>query len=104
MKMIHRGKCQTLAACVKENVLIIGEKIMLYHEAISVIESIRAKTDYCLISDEARSEALDMAISALDFRDRYDQLWEEIKSAGMNGREIEIRHSGRTFRIREVAQ
>lgn len=49
-------------------------------------------------------DALEMALSALEFRDRYDQLWEEIKTAGMNGREIEIRHSGRTFRIREVAQ
>ena len=46
---------------------------MLNHEAISVIESIRAKTDYCLISDEARSEALDMAISALEAQEQEER-------------------------------
>ena len=49
-------------------------------------------------------DALEMALSALEFRDKYDQFWEEVKTAGMNGKEIEIRHSGRVFRIREVAQ
>ena len=34
-------------------------------EAISVLESINAKTDYFLINDDARAEAIDMAISAL---------------------------------------
>lgn len=48
--------------------------------------------------------AFDMAIEALRFRDRYDQCWEEIKTAGKQGREIEIRHGGRLFKIREVAQ
>lgn len=47
---------------------------------------------------------LDMAISALEFKERYDQFWEEVKAAGKRGKEVEIRHSGRTFRIREVAQ
>ena len=49
-------------------------------------------------------EALDLAISALEFRENYDQFWEEVKTAGMKGKETEIRHSGRVFRIREVAQ
>ena len=49
-------------------------------------------------------EALDLAISALEFKDRYDQFWEEVKAAGMKGKETEIRHSGRVFRIREVPQ
>lgn len=49
-------------------------------------------------------EVLDLAISALEFKERYDQFWEEVKSAGMRGKETEIHHSGRVFRIREVAQ
>ena len=55
-------------------------------------------TDYQL------AEALQMAVSALEFKERYDQFWEEVKSAGMKGKETEIRHSGRVFRIREAAQ
>ena len=55
------------------------------------------------ITDRAY-EALQMAISALEFKERYDQFWEEVKAAGMKGEETEIRHSGRVFRIREVAQ
>ena len=38
---------------------------MTNQEAISVLESINAKTDYYLINDDARAEAVDMAISAL---------------------------------------
>lgn len=49
-------------------------------------------------------EATQMAIEALEFRERYDHFWEEVKSAGMKGKETEIHHSGRVFRIREVAQ
>lgn len=45
-----------------------------------------------------------MAIFALEFRERYDQFWEEVKAAGIRGEETEIHHSGRVFRIREVAQ
>ena len=48
--------------------------------------------------------SLDMAIEALEFRLRYDYFWEEVKSAGMKGKETEVHHSGRVFRIREVAQ
>lgn len=55
-------------------------------------------TDYQL------GEALQMAISALEFRENYDKFWEEVKSAGKAGKEVEIHHSGRVFRIREVAQ
>ena len=49
-------------------------------------------------------EMFSMAISALEFRERYDKFWEEVKSAGKSGKETEIHHSGRVFRIREVAQ
>lgn len=49
-------------------------------------------------------DALDLAISALEFKERYDQFWEEVKTAGTKGKETEIHHSGRVFRIREVAQ
>lgn len=55
-------------------------------------------TDYQL------AEALQMAVSALEFKERYDQFWEEVKTAGKSGKETEIHHSGRVFRIREVAQ
>jgi len=44
------------------------------------------------------------AISALEFRENYDNFWEEVKTAGKKGKETEIHHSGRVFRIREVAQ
>ena len=50
------------------------------------------------------AEPFDMAISALEFRENYDQFWEEVKVAGMKGKETEIHHGGRVFRIREVAQ
>lgn len=48
--------------------------------------------------------AVALAISALKFRENYDKFWEEVKSAGKAGKEVEIHHSGRVFRIREVAQ
>ena len=49
-------------------------------------------------------DAINLAISALEFKERYDQFWEEVKTAGKSGKETEIHHSGRVFRIREVAQ
>lgn len=55
-------------------------------------------------SAEEEKEAMQTAISALEFRERYDRFWEEVKAAGMQGKETEIHHSGRVFRIREVAQ
>ena len=49
-------------------------------------------------------EAFKMAISSIEFRERYDNFWEEVKAAGIKGKETEIHHSGRVFRIREVVQ
>ena len=46
----------------------------------------------------------DTAIAALEFKERYDNFWEEVKSEGMKGKETEIHHGGMVFRIREVAQ
>lgn len=45
---------------------------MTNQEAISVLESINAKTDYILINDDARAEAIDIAISALQAQDVPD--------------------------------
>ena len=56
------------------------------------------------LEQEQIDGAVALAISALEFRERYDRFWEEVKAAGMKGEEIEIHHSGRVFRIREVAQ
>ena len=56
------------------------------------------------ITYDLTQEVLDMAISALEFRENYDKFWEEVKTAGKSGKETEIHHSGRVFRIREVAQ
>lgn len=58
----------------------------------------------CVNSKPECFKAIEMAISALEFKERYDQFWEEVKAAGMKGKETEIHHSGRVFRIREVAQ
>ena len=65
-------------------------------EWFSMLKEKFAKTEY--------EGYLDMAISALEFRERYDSFWEEVKAAGMKGKETEIYHGGRVFRIREVAQ
>ena len=67
-------------------------------EAIEILQRNIPGCDYDL------SEAATLAIAALEFRERYDKFWEEVKSAGKSGKETEIRHSGRVFRIREVAQ
>ena len=56
------------------------------------------------VTADLTMETINMAISALEFKERYDQCWEEVKTAGMKGKETEIHHSGRVFRIREVAQ
>lgn len=56
------------------------------------------------IADPEFKDALDLAISALEFRERYDNFWEEVKAAGIKGKETEIHHSGRVFKIREVTQ
>ena len=65
-------------------------------EWFSMLKEKFAKTEY--------EGYIDMAISALEFRENYDQFWEEVKAAGKSGKETEIHHSGRVFRIREVAQ
>ena len=69
------------------------------NEAIQKIKRVKGLYAY-----ESDYEALDMAIAALEFRERYDNFWEEVKAAGMKGKETEIHHGGRVFRIREVAQ
>ena len=70
-------------------------------EAIANIEYARK---WLGCESDFSDEALDMAIEALKFKERYDQFWEEVKIAGKSGKETEIHHSGRVFRIREVAQ
>ena len=73
---------------------------------VDVIERLQRIRDFYrdTIEDYTAVEAVDMAISALEFRENYDQFWEEVKAAGKSGKETEIHHSGRAFRIREVAQ
>ena len=71
---------------------------MTKREAIEILEFNAG------LADPEFKDALDLAISALEFRENYDKFWEEVKSAGMRGEEVEIRHSGRVFKIREVAQ
>ena len=78
---------------IKEAIKIINQYDMNFHW-----------NDGEPIPAEQLAEAFDLAIAALEFRERYDNFWEEVKSAGKSGKETEIRHSGRVFRIREVAQ
>ena len=56
------------------------------------------------LADPELKDALEAGISALEFKDRYDQFWEDAKAAGMRGEEVKIHYSGRVFKIREVAQ
>ncbi len=76
-------------------------------EIKKVIENLKhlekSLDEYAELNQEGK-ETFDFAISALEFKERYDQFWEEVKTAGMRGEEVEIHHSGRVFRIREVAQ
>jgi len=75
-------------------------------EAIKVLRDLLYTTqDYPLLDGMTMfGEALTLAISTLEFRERYDKFWEEVKTAGRRGKEVEIHNSGRVFRIREVAQ
>ncbi len=73
--------------CLKANVIFACENAGFTKATIRLVEN-----------------ALNQAISALEFKERYDQFWEEVKAAGMKGEETEIHHGGRVFRIREVAQ
>ena len=36
--------------------------------------------------DEPLKTAYDTAIAALEFKERYDNFWEEVKTAGMKGK------------------
>ena len=79
---------------------------MTREEAINHIKDILAEATetedaVCYVTN-GDAEALEMAIEALEFYDKYEQLWEEIKTAGKQGKEVEIRHGGRLFKIREV--
>ena len=74
-------------------------------EAIKIISNYEVNgCGYCHQGGSEVADAFNLAISALEFRERYDQFWEEVKTAGKSGKETEIHHSGRVFRIREVAQ
>ena len=70
-------------------------------EVINWLTRIR---DRLMTTSSKQFEAMTIAIAALQFLERYDKFWEEVKSEGMNGKETEIHHGGRVFRIREVAQ
>ena len=76
---------------------------MNYVDVIERLKRIR-KIYQNTIQDYTAVEVIDRAIESVEFKERYDQFWEEVKTAGMNGKETEIHHSGRVFRIREVAQ
>ena len=67
-------------------------------EWITVVGQVTA-----IYTDEAK-EAFNMAISALEFREKYDQFWAAVTAAGTTGKETEIHHGGRGCSIREVAQ
>jgi hypothetical protein len=71
---------------------------MTNRKAIEVLQRNISGCDYEL------SEAVTMAISAMEFQENYDQFWEEVKATEMKGEETEIFYSGKVFRIREVAQ
>ena len=73
---------------------------------VDVIERLQRIRDFYryTIEDYTAVEAVDKAISALEFKENYDKFWEEVKTAGKKGKETEIHHSGRVFSIREVAQ
>ena len=71
---------------------------------MEIKEAIRLLSSVSQYADKVYREALILAIAALEFKERYDQFWEEVKAAGMKGKETEIHHGGRVFRIREVAQ
>lgn len=71
-------------------------------ESAKVIEDRFSIMDYC--ESEKLGEALDVAIDALKYQVAAEKLWEVIEQAGYEGKEVEIRHRGRLFKIREVAQ
>lgn len=74
---------------------------MTREEATTQVKLLRNMAD--TMNDNRMKEALEMAIEALEFLDKYDAVWESIKYAGEHGREIELHRYGRVYRIREVA-
>ena len=74
------------------------------HQALHTNDCGNCERCQYYLEQEQIDGAVALAISALEFKERYDQFWEEVKAAGMKGKETEIHHSGRVFRIREVAQ
>lgn len=82
----------------------IKEAIKIIKGLIRTVEPGYNSSPLSKEGEHTATKALTLAISALEFRERYDNFWEEVKAAGMKGEETEIRHSGRVFRIREVAQ
>lgn len=76
---------------------------MTNKEAIDILCVINPSRENKMIFDEFM-QARDLAISALKFKENYDKFAEHVKAEGMRGREVEVRHGGRVFRVKEVAQ
>ncbi len=70
-------------------------------EAIEYLK--RADTTVGQTIKTSTAEALEMAIEALEFLEKYDAVWYGIKCAGEHGKEVELHRYGRVYRIREVA-
>ena len=82
---------------------MIGNK-MTNKEAIERLQGMRQLYLNITRDDDIDIKACDMAILALELKERYDQFFEDVKAVGKSGKEIEVRHRGRVFRVREVAQ
>lgn len=78
---------------------------MTREEAVAELKTRYLTMSQCLDKEDLHKEndAIDMAIEALEFMEKYDAVWEAIKYAGEHGREIELHRYGRVYRIREVA-
>lgn len=76
---------------------------MTNKEAIDILRVINPPRESKRIFGEF-IQARNMAISALKFKENYDKFAEHVKAEGMRGREVEVRHGGRVFRVKEVAQ
>lgn len=76
---------------------------MTKSKAAIVIGNIPTVSDARYSADEYQ-EAKAVAINALEYQAAAEKLWEVIEQAGYEGKEVEIRHRGRLFKIREVAQ
>lgn len=82
---------------------MIGNK-MTNKEAIERLQGMRQLYLNITRDDDIDVKACDMAILALELKERYDQFFEDVKAVRKSGKEIEVRHRGRVFRVREVAQ